>query len=232
MPGRIFVSLAIPLAIVALTVLLEMQLYHKDLAQALRDIGFTRLGWPGVRIALIYLLPLLCFYPLFALLSHTPLATQPNWQWLVLNALLVNGLAEESMMRGFVFRHIREGRPFWRAAAISTLYFAAYHLVLIVTAGPLVGIMGVIIAIPAGFFMAYIYERGGNSLLGPALAHAVYVGLNFVFAVSPEIFPLATSLYLVAGILVSTTILVLAYRSGYQRQPRPAIRQSAMSGPA
>ena len=64
------------------------------------------------------------------------------------------------MMRGFVFRHLREGRPFWHAAALSTVYFAAYHIVLIFTAGPLIGIIAVIIAIPAGLLTAYIYERG------------------------------------------------------------------------
>ena len=91
--GEIFVSFAVPLAIIVLPVLLEMRLYGKNLSQALSNIGVTRFRWTGIRIAAIYLLPLLLFFPLFALLTNTPLATQPNWQWLILNVLLVNGLA-------------------------------------------------------------------------------------------------------------------------------------------
>jgi membrane protease YdiL (CAAX protease family) len=209
---------AIPLAFIALPPLLEMLLCKKNLSRALSDIGLTRFRWTGIRITVIYLLPLLFFHPMFALLTNSPLTTQPNWQWRLLNVLLINGLAEEIMMRGFVFRHLREGRLFWRAAAGSTLYFAAYHLPLILIAGPLVGIIAVVIAIPAGFFMAYIYERGNNTIWGPALAHAVYNGLAFVFVFPADIQPMATSLYLVVGIIISTLILVFAYRAGYGRR--------------
>jgi membrane protease YdiL (CAAX protease family) len=67
------------------------------------------------------------------------------------NIILVNGFAEEIMMRGFVFRHLRTGRPFWRAAALSTTYFAAYHSPLILTQGVVVGSIAVVIAIQIGF---------------------------------------------------------------------------------
>lgn len=227
--GEIIVSLAIPLLFVAMPVALEMVLYQKGLSKALSDIGLTRFSWGGIRIAAIYLLPLLVFFPLFALLTNTPLATQPNWQWLILNVLLVNGLAEEIMMRGFVFRHLREGRPFWRAAALSTVYFAAYHVVLIFTAGPLIGIIAVVIAIPAGLLTAYIYERGSNTIWGSALFHALYNGPAFVFAFSTEVQPIASSLYLVVGILVSTLLLVRAYRAGYGRMGAQAIQQPSAS---
>jgi ABC-type Mn2+/Zn2+ transport system permease subunit len=139
------------------------------------------------------------------------------------------------MMRGFVFRHLREGRSFWRAAALSTVYFAAYHVVLIFTAGPLIGIIAVIIAIPAGFLQAFIYERGNNTIWGAALGHAVYNGLAFSFVFSADIQPMASSLYLVVGILVSTIMLVWAYRAGYgrgesQARPRPGVGGVVVTG--
>lgn len=215
--GEIIVSFAIPLAIIALPVLLEIGLYKKTLSQALSDIGLTRFSWAGIRIAALYLLPLLVFFPLFSLLTNAPMTIQPNWHWLLLNVLLVNGLAEEIMMRGFVFRHLREGRPFWRAAALSTVYFAAYHLVLIATAGPLIGIIAVVTAIPAGFLTAYIYERGNNTIWSSALFHTLYNGPAFVFIFAADSQLIASSLYLLVGIVVSTLILVSAYRSGYGR---------------
>jgi membrane protease YdiL (CAAX protease family) len=218
----------IPLAVIALPVLLEMHLYGKNLSQALSDIGLTRFSWGGIRIAALYLLPLLLFFPLFALLTNTPLSAQTNWPWLILNVLLVNGLAEEIMMRGFVFRHLREGRGFWRAAALSTVYFAAYHVVLIFTAGPLIGIIAVVIAIPAGFLTAYIFERGSNTIWGPGLYHALYNTPALLLVFPADVQPVANLLYLVAGILVSTLILVRAYRAGYGRRETPVIHQPAI----
>jgi membrane protease YdiL (CAAX protease family) len=215
--GEIFTSFSIPLAIIALPVLLEMYLYKKDMSQALSDIGLTRFSWTGIGISAISLLPLLLFFPLFALLTSTPLTLQPSWQWLILNVLLVNGLAEEIMMRGFVFRHLREGRPFWRAATLSTVYFAAYHLVLIFTAGPLIGTIAVVTAIPAGFLTAYVYERGNNTIWGPAVLHTLYNGPAFVFALPTDVQPISGSLYLLVGIAVSTLVLLFAYQTGFNR---------------
>lgn len=216
--GEIIISFAIPLIFIALPVVLEMVLYRKGLSQALSDIGITRFSWTGIRLAAIYLLPLIAFFPIFSLLTNSPITLQANWQWLILNVLLVNGLAEEIMMRGFVFRHLREGRSFWRAAALSTVYFASYHLVLIFTAGPLIGIIAVVIAIPAGFLTAYVYERGNNTTWGPGLFHALYNAPALLFALPADVQTAASSLYLVLGIIVSTLVLVRVYRAGYGRK--------------
>lgn len=222
--GEIILSVAIPLAFFVVPVALEMVLYQKELTAALSDLGVTRFSWTGIRLTMIYLLPLLIFFPLFALIANTPLATQPNWQWWVFSAVLVNGPVEETMMRGYVFRHLREGRTFWRSATLSTIYFAGYHLPLILTAGTLIGIIGVTVAVPLGFLTAYIYERGNNTIWGPALLHAVNNGLIFVFAFPDDIQPLSSSLYMSLGVVVSTVMLALAYRGGYGRN-QPSLRK-------
>ena len=230
--GEIVASFVVPLAIIVLPVPLEMVLYGKTLFQTLSDIGLTRFSWTGIRIVAICLLPLLLFFPLFAVLTNTPLATQTHWQWLIINVLLVNGLAEEIMMRGFVFRHLREGRSFWRAAALSSVYFAAYHLVLIFTAGPLIGVIAVVVAIPAGLLTAYVYERGSNTIWGSALFHALYNAPAFVFSFATDVQPIASSLYLVLGIVVSTLVLVRAYRAGYAQTEAQAVHQPVVVGSA
>ena len=215
--SEIIISVAIPLVFVAMPVVLEMVLYKKGLSQALSDIGITHFNWAGIRIAAVFLLPLLMFFPLFSLLASTPLMTRPNWQWLVLSALLTNGLAEETMMRGFVFRHLRDGRSFWRAAALSTVYFAAYHLVLIFTAGVLFGVIGVMIAIPTGLLTAYLYERGNNTIWASALLHAVNNTLVYIFVLPTNFQSAATVLYLVIGLVLSIVIVIWAYRAHYGR---------------
>ena len=228
--GEGILSFAIPLAFVAMPVVLEMILYKKGLSIALSDIGITRFSWTGIRITALFLLPLLVFYPIFSLLTNTPLAIRPNWQWFFISALLINGLAEETMMRGFVFRHLREGRQFWSAAALSSLYFAAYHLVLIFTVGVLFGVVGAVIAFATGFLTAYIYERGHNTIWAPALLHAVNNALIYIFVLPTDIQPSATVLYLVVGFAITIFMLVWAYRGRYGRMEAQASPQPSGSG--
>jgi membrane protease YdiL (CAAX protease family) len=134
------------------------------------------------------------------------------------------------MMRGYVFQHLRQGRGFWRAATLSTVYFAGYHLPLILTAGPMIGIVGVVFAVPMGFLTAYIYERGENTIWGPALLHAVTNGLAYIFVYTPETQAIASSLYLGVGILTSIIMMVWAYRANYGREAarrlQPALRDA------
>jgi membrane protease YdiL (CAAX protease family) len=214
--GEILLSFAVPLAFIVTPLVLEMVLYRKAPAQALSDIGLTRISSTGIRLTALFLLPLVVFYPLYSLLTRTPLVLQPGWLWLMLGILLNNGLAEETMMRGFVFRHLREGRTFWRAAALSTLFFAGYHLPLLLTAGVTIGVFAVVLAIPTGFVTAYIYERGRNTVWSTALLHVVYNGLAVAFVFPPDVQPMATSLYLLVGIAMSIILLVWAYRGRQQ----------------
>jgi membrane protease YdiL (CAAX protease family) len=222
---EIALSIAMPLMFFVVPIAVETVVYHKRLRTAISDIDLTHFNWTGIRLAAIYLLPLLVYFPLMSLMTNNPLATQPNWEWRFLSALLINGLVEETMMRGFVFRHLREGRTFWRAAALSTLFFAGYHIPLIFSAGLMIGVNGVVIAIPIGFVTAYIYERGDNTVWGPALLHAIYNGLVFVFAFPTETQPMVTFLYLFVGIGVSTTMLVRAYQGRYGRSNEATMQQ-------
>lgn len=212
---EIVVSFAMPLAFIVFPILLEMVLYRKGLVQALSDIGITRFSWTGIRIAITYLLPLMVFFPVVSLVTNSPLTMRSNWEWLIVNIILVNGLAEEVLMRGYVFRHIREGCAFWRAATLSTLYFALYHLPIIITQGVVVGSIAVVIAIPIGYLTAYAYERSNNTVWGPALLHAVNNGLVMLLVLPDDIQPIAGSLYMLVGIAISALLLVRAYRSGY-----------------
>lgn len=215
--GEIVVSLAIPLAFIAFPIVLEMLFYHKGLTQALSDIGITRISWNGIRIALLYLLPLILFYPTFGLLSNTELTLRPSASWMLLNIVLVNGLAEEIMMRGYVFRHLREGRSFWRAATLATAYFAAYHLPLMISEGFILGFIAVISAIPTGYLTAYAYERGNNTTWGPGLLHLGTNALAILIMLPEDVQAIASGLYLLMSIVSAGLITLHAYRAGYDR---------------
>lgn len=225
--GEVVVSLAIPLAFFALPMMLEVILYRKRLPAALSNIGLTRFSLTGVRLAAIILTLLIAFFSPFSPLTQSPLSLQLTWLWLLLSVMLNNGLAEETVMRRFVFRHLCEGRPFWRAATLSTLCFAGYHLPLIFTTGPMIGIIGVALAIPTGFVTAYIYERGNNTLWGTALFHTVYNSLILVVAFATQLQPVPISLYLASAIAMAIILVTWAYRhQHYERREARAIHEA------
>lgn len=223
--GELVVSFALPLTFITLPIVLEMAFYRKGLVQALNDTGITRLSWTGIRLAVIYGLPLMTLFPVLALITNSPVTIRPNWEWLLVNIILVNGFAEEIMMRGFVFRHLRNGRPFWRAAMLSTIYFAGYHLPIILSSGLVIGVIAVIIAIPLGFLTAYVYERDHNSIWGPGLLHVINNGLVMLLVFPKDVQPVASSLYMLFGIVVSTLMLVQAYRAGFGRTTTRALSE-------
>ena len=57
-------------------------------------------------------------------------AFYPGWISLLPGLFAQAGIAEEVLFRGYLFGHVRVGRTFWRAAAVSMLPFVSVHLIL------------------------------------------------------------------------------------------------------
>ena len=55
-------------------------------------------------------LPMWVFLPLFAWTNGTAALLQIEWLSLLFGVVLVNGVTEEVIHRGFVFAHLRRGR--------------------------------------------------------------------------------------------------------------------------
>jgi membrane protease YdiL (CAAX protease family) len=85
--------------------------------------------------------------------------------------ILVNGVAEEVIHRAFIFGHVRETRSFWVSATISAVIFGVQHIYLLFTIGTVAGMASVVLALALAFPLAFLYERGGNSLGTPAILH-------------------------------------------------------------
>lgn len=75
------------------------------------------------------MLGLLLGWALFV--TGTRLAMTAGWRRLVPGLFAQAGLAEEVLFRGYLFRHLRGGRSFVRAAWAAAGPFAAVHLVLL-----------------------------------------------------------------------------------------------------
>ena len=89
--------------------------------------------------------------------------------WLVAGSVLVAPVAEELFYRGMLFPALRKRLPLWPAMGISAVLFGLSHLQTTLEGYLLV----LLIIIPFGMFLAYVYERRGT-LLVPILTHSIF----------------------------------------------------------
>ncbi len=116
---------------------------------------------------------LLAYFGLEVQADLTPLVRELSTPWpLIVTAVLVAPVVEETFFRGFVFAGLR-ARYDWRwAAAISSALFAAAH-------------MEITFFIPAfmlGFLFAYLYQRS-NSVWPGMILHTAMNGLAMALLV-------------------------------------------------
>lgn len=97
----------------------ERMFFSDTLKEALRAVGFVRAQESTLEEALLASLPMWAFLPLFAWTNGTAIDLRPEWLSLLLGVVLVNGVTEEVIHRGFVFGHVRRGRSFATAATVS-----------------------------------------------------------------------------------------------------------------
>jgi membrane protease YdiL (CAAX protease family) len=99
-----------------------------------------------------------------------------GWAWMLPGLFAQGGIAEEVLFRGFLFRYVRSGRSFWRAASVSMLPFVAVHLLLFLTMPWPIAVASVLLAVVVSFPLARLYELGGGTIWAPALLHFVIQG--------------------------------------------------------
>ena len=190
----------------------ERLLFSDSLGKAARAVGFARARPPVVVVALLVSVPMWGFLPLFASSKGIAVALRPDWPSLLLGVVLVNGIAEEVIHRGFVFGHVRRERSFAAAALISAAIFTAQHLYIIATMGWMVGLSSVLLAAFLAFPLAFMFERGGLSLGGPAILHTSSNAPVMVWALPQEF--VTTALVPHMGVVLVSLYLVFLLNRG------------------
>ena len=148
--------------------------------RALIGLGFGRsAGRPlavGALIGALFLVSL----PVISRLTEADFELPPDWPLLALGVLAMNGVAEEALYRGYLYRHLRQGRSFGRAVALGMVVHAASHLPILPTAGVAVWAAASVVALANFPPLAYLFERGRNTLWAPALVHGAIDSLKLV----------------------------------------------------
>jgi membrane protease YdiL (CAAX protease family) len=162
--------------VLVVTVVVERLFFGLRPAAALRAIGLNRPQARSMLATLGLCVLLLSFFPIYAILAGVPLRIRGDWYWLVPGLFAQAGIAEETVFRGYLFRHLREGRSFWRAAGVAALPFVAVHLLLFATLDLEVAVASVALAVSMSFPLAWLFEQSGNSVWPPAILHAIVQG--------------------------------------------------------
>ena len=187
----------------------EMLFFKRQPLQALRQLGY---GFPGGRaivVALIISGVMLLFFPVLSLASGARLSLNSDWALTLIGIIVLNGLAEETLFRGYVFSNLRQGSSFLRAGFISLLLFAAVHLYLFVGNPFIIGLAGTLVAVSAAFPMAYLFERGNSTIWAPVILHVATHTIRLV-AIPEALYMPAVVAWLVLQIFLP--LLVFAFR--------------------
>jgi membrane protease YdiL (CAAX protease family) len=197
--------------VIAAALVVERWLFGQAPQQALGALGFGRPTGRGLLAALLASLALLAFFPIFALVSGQPIMLRDGWLWIVLGVLLQGGIAEELLWRGYLFRHLRATRSFWRAAALAMIFMVAQHILLLWALPLPIAIAALVVALLSSFPLAHLFEAGGNTIWGAALLHAVIQGALKVVVV-PEAALLPAQLGWMAASVVVPYLVFLVVR--------------------
>lgn len=207
-------GLLVAALVLIVAVVWESLIGGSSFAKAATSLGlktpalYPLLGAVAVSAALICVLPLCRFF------FGTPIVVTPSWYVYVPGLLAQAGIAEEVVFRGYLFRHFRRGRSFWRAALLSALPFVLVHLLLFATLDAMVALASLALALSLSFPLAWIFEASGNSIWPPAVVHFVVQGaIKLVEIPGPDFLPIVTIWMLAGAVLPWILILV---------PPRPA----------
>ena len=72
--------------------------------------------------------------------------------------------------------------------------------------GPTVGFASVLLAVLLAFPMAFVFERGGNSIVGPAILHTSSNAPAIILALPQDV--MATALVMHMGVILGSIYLV------------------------
>jgi hypothetical protein len=103
------------------------------------------------------------------------------------------------------------------------MLFAAQHLYIIVTTGWTLGLASVVVALLLAYPMAFVFERGGSSIAGPAILHTSS-NAPAIILVLPRDF-LATALVAHMGVILISIYLVVVVQSVRQNPGLPLSRR-------
>jgi membrane protease YdiL (CAAX protease family) len=164
-------SLLICAVVLIVSVTIERTLFNMNFGRAIKQLGLGKPAFLSIGLSVGLSLMLFACYPLITYLTGYSFTIPPGFVWTAVGLFALHGIAEEILYRGFLFHRLREGRSFLGAGWLTVMFFSLSHIPIIVTQGILVGGMAVLLSIASSFPFALLFEKGKNTIWGPALLH-------------------------------------------------------------
>ncbi|MFT3806303.1 type II CAAX prenyl endopeptidase Rce1 family protein [Arenimonas sp.] len=182
---------AVLILVVGALLLVERWLHGRPARDAWRALGFGRPSWRAICAALFVLVLVGAGFAFIVRQCGVGLRLIDAWPWLALGMFLQGGLAEETLFRGYLYRHYRERHAFWPAALRSLLPFVLVHLLLFLTLPFAIAAASLGLSIVTTFPLAKLFDAGGGTVWAPALLHAGVQGIKLFELPAVEGVPLA-----------------------------------------
>lgn len=214
-------QIAVALAGFGAALVVQMLLFRQGLREALLWLGLGRPTAWSLLVALGLSLLLLAAYPVISVITGARFVLAPGWPLLALGIFLMNGVAEETIYRGYLFQHLREGRSFRRAVLLGIVLHAAAHLAILVSVGVVIGLSAVLVSVATFPPYAYLFERGRNTVWAPAVLHFASDTIKLVLfggALADPATQTATLLWLLVIAAVPYLMFAIAARSETPRR--------------
>ena len=165
-------ALVVAATMFGVAIVVERAFYARGVQSGLRALGLGRPMVGAMLVSIILTVGMATFLPIYSVATGVPISLKADWLWVLIGAIALNGIAEETLFRGYVFGHLRQGgHSYWRAGFTSLLIFSLVHLFLFVENPPEIAILGVLVAAAAAFPYAFLFERAGNSIWAGAVLH-------------------------------------------------------------
>jgi membrane protease YdiL (CAAX protease family) len=198
----------------------ERVLFGAKPIEALRALGLRLATERSVIATLVLSAVLLGFFPLYAFVTGVEVSVRADWYWLLPGLFAQGGVAEETLFRGYLFRHMREGRSFRRAAILAAIPFVAVHLLLFATLDLAVAAASLALSVSISFPLAWLFERAGNSVWPPAILHFVIQGAIKLVEVPDSAMGGMAMAWIVLSTLAPWLLFVLRPTAGHSEADR------------
>jgi membrane protease YdiL (CAAX protease family) len=221
---------AILAVVVAAALAVSRGLYPMSLHDAVRALGLGRPHRRSLTVSAAISALVLLVWPATVLFTGASIPLRPDWPVVLIGVFTLNGLAEELIWRGYVFRRLAQGRSFWPAVWWSMPLIAVTHIPIVVTAGPAVGGGAMLVAAVTSIAFSRLYAMGGGTVWAPALLHTAIDSFKLVVlsAAAVTIYP-----FLIIGFSLVVPLLVLVVpptrRSSGPKHPRQLTDQQNSS---
>ncbi|MBE2218034.1 MAG: CPBP family intramembrane metalloprotease [Ignavibacteria bacterium] len=209
--GNTWSALLISACVILAAILVEILIFRSRFSALSRLLGFGKPRGKAIASALVITLLMFLCYPVITAITGYQFKLPADWLWLAIGVFVFHGIAEEVLYRAFLFRRLREGRSFWKAAWAAVIFFTAAHIPIIINMGLIVGGMAVLLAVVSSFPFSCLYEKSGNTIWAPAIVHAAIDTIIPILAAGGmnEQSTIAVSIWMAAAMIIPYTAFLM-----------------------